>query len=149
MKLNADKCHLLVAGHKHEWVYAKIGNEKIWESNDEKLLGINIDRNLTFEKHIANICKIANRKLTAIARYSQLLSFDKLKTLIMMFVESQFAYCPLVCMFHNRTVNSKINRLHERSLRLLYKDDVSTFEELLQKAGTFTIHQRNIQSLAI
>ena len=149
MKLNADKCHLLVAGHKHEWVYAKIGNEKIWESNDEKLLGINIDRNLTFEKHIANICKIANRKLTAIARYSQLLSFDKLKTLIMMFVESQFAYCPLVWMFHNRTVNSKINRLHERSLRLLYKDDVSTFEELLQKAGTFTIHQRNIQSLAI
>ena len=68
-----------------------------------------------------------------------------------MFVESQFAYCPLVWMFHNekRTVNSKINRLHERALRLLYSNDVSSFEELLKIAGTFTIHQRNIQSLAI
>ena len=149
MKLNADKCHLLVAGHKYEWVWAKIGHEKIWESNEEKLLGINIDRNLNFVKHIANICKIANRKLTAIARYSKLLSFEKIKILITTFVESQFAYCPLVWMFHNRTVNSKISRLHERALRLLYNDDLSTFDELLERAGAFTIHQRNIQSLAI
>ncbi len=51
-------------------------------------------------------------------------------------------------MFHNRNVNYKINRLHERALRLLYADDVSTFEELLKKAGEFTIHQRNIHSMA-
>ena len=64
-----------------------------------------------------------------------------------MFVESQFEYCALVWVFHNRTV--KKNRLHEIALRLLYSDDVSTFEELLKRAGTFTIYQRNIQSLAI
>ena len=52
-------------------------------------------------------------------------------------------------MFHNRKINLKINRLHERALRLLYCDDKSTFEELLQKEGTFTIHQRYIQSFAI
>ena len=46
MKLNADKCHLLVAGHKYERVWAKIGNEKIRESEAEKLLGINIDNKL-------------------------------------------------------------------------------------------------------
>ena len=52
-------------------------------------------------------------------------------------------------MFHSRKVNSKINRLHETALRLLYTDDVSNFEELLLKDGSYTIHQRNIQSLAI
>ena len=52
-------------------------------------------------------------------------------------------------MFHNRKENNKINRLHERSLRILYKDDTSTFEQLLTKDGSFTIHQRNIQKLAI
>ncbi len=52
-------------------------------------------------------------------------------------------------MFHNRKVNSKINRLHERSLRLLYRDDRSTFQELLLSDRSYTIHQRNIQSLAI
>ena len=149
MKLNKDKCHLLVAGHKHEWVWAKIGEEIIWESNEEKLLGINIDRNLSFETHITNICKKANAKLTAIARYSRMLNFEKVRTLIKAFVESQFAYCPLVWMFHNRKVHAKINALHKRALRVLYHDDVSTFEELLAKAGEFSIHQRNIQSLAI
>ena len=149
MKLNTDKCHLLVAGHKHEWVWAKIGNEIIWESNEEKLLGINIDRKLNFEKHIASICKKANNKLTAIARYKKFLTFEKTKTLITAFVTSQFEYCPLVWMFHSRKVNSKINRLHERALRLLYSDDTSSFEQLLNKSGMMTIHQRNIQSLAI
>ena len=149
MKLNKDKCHLLVAGHKHEWVWAKIGEEIIWESNEVKLLGINIDRNLSFETHITNICKKANAKLTAIARYSRMLNFEKVRTLIKAFVESQFAYCPLVWMFHNRKVHAKINALHKRALRVLYHDDVSTFEELLAKAGEFSIHQRNIQFLAI
>ena len=33
MKLNEDKCHLLVGGHKHENIWAKIGDASIWESN--------------------------------------------------------------------------------------------------------------------
>ena len=149
MKLNPDKCHLLIAGYKHEWCWVKIGEEKIWESERVKLLGVNIDRNLNFEYHIANICKKANNKLTAIARFINLLSFDKSRTLIKAFVDSQFSYCPLVWMFHSRKMNNKINRLHERSLRILYKDDLSTFEQLLVKDGSFTIHHRNIQRLAI
>ena len=44
--LNQDKCHLLVSGYKHENVWAQIGDEKIWESNKQKLLGLQIDRNL-------------------------------------------------------------------------------------------------------
>ena len=46
MKLNQDKCHLLVSGYKHENVWAQIGDEKIWERNKQKLLGLQIDRNL-------------------------------------------------------------------------------------------------------
>ena len=36
MKLNQDKCHLLISGHKYESVWANIGSCKIWESNDQK-----------------------------------------------------------------------------------------------------------------
>jgi hypothetical protein len=149
MKLNADKCHLLVAGYKYEQVWAKIGDELIWESNDEKLLGVTIDKHMNFEKHIANICQRAHSKLSAIARYSRLLDFHKLKLLIKSFVESQISYCPLIWMFYNRNVNTRINKLHERALRLLYRDDISTFEVLLEKSNEFTIHQRNIQTLAV
>ena len=65
------------------------------------------------------------------------------------FIESQFNYCSLIWMFHSRTINNKINRLHERALRIVYSDFKSSFEGLLMKDNSFSIHERNIQSLAI
>ena len=47
LKLNPDKCHLLVSGHKHECILASIGGTSVIESYQEKLLGISIDRDLT------------------------------------------------------------------------------------------------------
>ena len=61
---------------------------------------------------------------------------------------SQFSYCPLVWMCHSRTLNNKINKLHERALRLVYDDRQSTFEELLNIDKSVTIHHRNLQVLA-
>ena len=52
-------------------------------------------------------------------------------------------------MFHGRKTNYKISRLQERALRLIYNDYISSFEELLLKDDTFTIHEQNIQNLAI
>ena len=59
-KLNQDKCHVLILGHKYENVWANIGSCKIWESNDQKLLGVNIDRNLKFSHYILKQCKKAS-----------------------------------------------------------------------------------------
>ena len=52
-------------------------------------------------------------------------------------------------MFHSSSVNNKINRLHERYLRMIYIDKQSNFEELLVKDNFVTIHHWNIQGLAI
>ena len=52
-------------------------------------------------------------------------------------------------MFHSRTLNNKINRLHERALRLVYRDQNLTFQELLNMNNSFSIHDRNLQKLAI
>ena len=64
-------------------------------------------------------------------------------------MESQFKYCPVVWMFHNRRTNKKINRLHERALRILYDDDISTFYQLLAMDKSFCIHHQNIQKILI
>ena len=77
------------------------------------------------------------------------MSLEKRRTLMKAFIESQFNYCPLIWMLHSRTLNNKINRIHERALRTVYSDYNSSFNELLDKDGSFTIHQRNVQSLAI
>ena len=52
-------------------------------------------------------------------------------------------------MFHSRKVGNKIHHLHERSLRIVYKDNYSTYVDLLPKDKSITIHQGNIQSLVI
>ena len=51
-------------------------------------------------------------------------------------------------MCHNRTKNSKINRLHERCLRLLYNDKKSSFHDLLEKDGSVSIHYGYLKALA-
>ena len=52
-------------------------------------------------------------------------------------------------MCHNQTNNSKINRLHERCFCLIYNDKKSSFEDLLQKDGSVSIHHRNLRTLAV
>ena len=64
------------------------------------------------------------------------------------FFSSQFNYCPLIWMCHNRTTNRKINRLHERCLRIKYNDKQSSFKMLLEKDSSVSIHDKNIQCLA-
>ena len=65
------------------------------------------------------------------------------------FIESQFNYCPLIWMFHSQTIINKSNRLHERAVRIGYSDFKSSFEGLLLKENSFSIHERNVQSFAI
>ena len=43
MKLNTDKCHLLISGNKFEHMWVKLGEDKIWENTTVKLLGVTID----------------------------------------------------------------------------------------------------------
>ena len=72
---------------------------------------------------------------------------EKKKVLMNSFFESQFNYCPLVWMCHSRRNNTKIHNLHERCLRLIYSDKKSSYEEILEKYGSVSIHHRNIQVL--
>ena len=65
------------------------------------------------------------------------------------FFKCQSNYCPVIWMFHSRTLNNKINRLHERCLRIIYNDKLSNFEELLHKDNFVSIHHNNIHALAI
>ena len=88
-------------------------------------------------------------KLSALTRMARIMPFDKKRNLMNAFIESQFSYCPLVWIFCSRALNDKINSIHKRAMRLVYLDFTSSFAELLKKDNSVTIHQRNIQLLAI
>ena len=50
---------------------------------------------------------------------------------------------------HSITLNNRINRIHERCLRIVYKDSHLTFDATLRMHNSFTIHHRNLQKLAM
>ena len=149
MKVNTDKSHMLLSGNTK--LISSIDNN-LTESEKvllgKVLLGITIDSNLSFEEHINNLCKKASQKLNALARISGYMDIQKRRTLMKSFITSQFGYCPLIWMFHSRGLNNKINSIHERALRITYGDKTPTFQQLLKKDNSVSIHHRNLEALA-
>ena len=125
----------------------KIDNNYIESEKEQVLLGITIDSNLTFKNHINNICKRASKKLNSLTRVAPYMNMQKQRIIMKSFVTSQLVYCPLIWMFRGRRLNNKINSFHERTLRIIYQDRISTFQELLNKDNSVSIHHRNLEGL--
>ena len=148
LKANPSKFHLILSDSSNN-LSLNIDSSVVKSCNEKKLLGIKIDNKLSFESHVTNLCTKASQKLHALSRISNLMDINKRKILFNTYILSQFSYCPLVWMFHSRKINNRINRIHERALRLIYNDYTSSFDDLLTKNNAFTVHERNIQTLAI
>ena len=71
---NEDKCHLIFCGNKYEQIGYKIGNQTVWETKSQRLLGITIDNGRKFDAHIELILK--SSALSCLCPY---LSFKKNK----------------------------------------------------------------------
>ena len=145
LKANPEKYHLLVSTNEKR--HLNVGEVEISNSKCKKFLGIKIDSKLMFDSHVKSLCKKASQKLNALSRVAYQLDFNQRKLLMNAFITSQFSYAPVVWMFHSRKQNHHINRIHERALRVVYKDYNSSFDELLEKDNSFKIHDRNLQKL--
>lgn len=145
MKANSEKSHLLLSTEKEH--QANINENIITNTQNEKLLGVIIDSKLRFNQHVNQLCIKASQKLNALARMSLYMTFLQRRNIMKSFILSQFSHCPLIWMFCSRNLNSRINRVHERALRLVYKDYNSSFSSLLEKDSSVSIHDRNLQIL--
>ena len=114
MKLNGDKCHLLVTTEKS--VCINIDGSNVTNKKKQKLLGIKFDSSLSFEGHITNLCKKASQKLHALARIVNYMDLPKKNVLMKAFITAQFSYCPLIWMLHSRTLHNRINNIKITSL---------------------------------
>ena len=153
MVANTSKYNLITFGNKN-YHQINLNNYVIQETrNDDiknkKLLGIIFDKELNFDDHINALCKNASKKLYAIRRISKFLSKQKLILIINSFVLSNFCYCPLIWMNCSRLNNTKINKIHERALRLIYNDYTLEYQQLLNIDKSVSFHHRNLQQLCI
>ena len=125
LKANPRKCHLLLSSKTP--TDASIGDASLATRTKETLLGILIDSELGFDEHV----KLARNYMFQDAL---------LPLLIKVFVKSQFSNCPLIWMLHSKIMNKKINRIHERALRLVCSDYISSFSDhFLYATGTFEV----------
>ena len=144
---NSSKSHFLISPYETKSI--QIQNSCIKASSSEELLGIKINSNLTFHDRITYLCSKANKKLSALSRVSKYMDINRRRMLMKSYIFGQFNYCSLVWMCHSRSLNNKSNRIQERALQIVYRDYKSSFKELLQKDKSITIHQKNLQYLAI
>ena len=121
LEANADKCNLIASSKV--LVNIQISNIKVTSESRVKLLGIHIDNRLNFDCHVSQLCKKASKKLNALARIFKYVETSKHRVLVNSFITSQFSYCPLIWMFHSRRMEHRINKIHERTLRLIYPSD--------------------------
>ena len=84
LKANADKCHLILS--TDELFSVNIDNEVIKNSNNKKLLGINLNNRMGFDTHVANICNRVSKKLHALARISRFMNIHKRRMTMKAFI---------------------------------------------------------------
>ena len=113
-KANATKCHFFLSPYQSATI--NIDGSIMKSRNFQKLLGVTVDSNFTFEQHINSLCRKSSQKLHPLSRISQYLSLNKKPDLFKTFVTSQFNYCPLVWICHSRTLNNRTNSIHHRAL---------------------------------
>ena len=147
LKANSGKFQFMILGDKsHHKHMLKINSIKVEASDDILLLGITIDKNLTFKQHIENLCQKAQYKLHALRRIRKFLTIEKAKILDNAFIDIQFNYAPLLWMFCRKTLYSKIKKIHHKTLQVIYESN-DTYDNLLLQSNTVSVHQRHLTFL--
>ena len=150
LQANPGKFQFMVLGNKDEISFnIHINNVKIKNSNEVTLLRIKIDKNLTFKKHISELCRGASYKLHTLRRIRKYLTLEKTKLLANTFINSQFNYAHLIWMFANKSSINKILKIHKRTFQIVYDVYDESYENLLNRSDDISIHQKHLRYLTI
>ena len=112
---------------------------------------IYIDNRLNFDYHVSQLYKKSWGKFAYSNSSFQIHEHFTTQTNCKFILMSQFLYCPLTWMCHSRTMEHRINRIHERAVRLFYQNQNQlTFKELLEKKTRPSAYTRqNYKSLQL
>lgn len=140
MQANPDKYQAIAFGNKNDAPQCfAIRGQNIKCNDNVKLLGIEIDCKLSFDKHVSHLCKRASKQINAIMRLSKVLDLDVKMSIFLSFIKSIFSYCPLTWMFTKHSNIRKLERLQHRALRFVYSDFDASYTDLLQRNNTMSV----------
>ena len=150
MQANPDKFQAVAVGVKsfEQVKHFTLAGVDIPCEENVKLLGVELDFMLNFDKQIKNMCMKAARQLNVLQRLSKFLSVETRLLIFKSFIQSNFNYCPLVWHFCSKANTEKLEKLQYRALRIVFNDYISSYESLLNKVNLPTLHMNRLRCIA-
>ena len=150
MKANPDKFQFILS-HRNITVTdpIMISGMSLCPENTVKLLGVTIDKLLTFDKHVENICKKASNQLNVLKRFSNILGQKQKLRIFQTFISSNFNYCPVVWHFCSKSKAQLAEKIQKRALRYVFNDYLCTYDKLLDKSKCETMCNIRLKKIAV
>ena len=131
MYINANKTSTMILGSKYKTntsdaIHISIENDMLASTEHQKLLGIYLDQNLTYDKEVDEICKSVSKRITLLKLLSKYVDQNSLKIYYQSYILPLFDYG---CMVWGKTKKSNIDRLiklQKRAARIILKADIMT-----------------------
>ena len=139
MQWNPSKYKAIVFGNSHSDPKFVCENTVISLEDDMELLGVTIDSKLKFDAHVAKICRRVSQQVTVLKRMKKILPFDTRMSLYRAFIVPYFNYYAETWHFCSKRASDKLEKINERALRFVYRDNNSSYEMLLKKVCSVDI----------
>ena len=150
MKANPDKfkCMFIGKNCNIENTVLNIDGNDISSERYVKLLGIHLDTDLNFEKHVSLLCRRAAYQVRALGRISKYIDLRGRTDIYNAFIASNFRYCDIIWHFCSHKSTYAIEKLNKRALRVILNDFTSSYSVLLEKMESATLFTQRIKSIA-
>lgn len=152
MQINPSKAKALVLARSNSQVLSiPFDNTIINHIQDEpiKLLGVWLDQNLNFHKHIAEVCKSLSKQLAVLRRIQNIVQLSTKLLLYYTHFLSHLNYCSVVWHFCYKSDAKKLEKVNHRALSFVFNDYKSSYEELLSKNNLFSLEEYRIRNILI
>ncbi len=149
MKANPSKFQAILLCRKPVSMSFHIGDAEIMPTNCVKLLGVHIDDKLSFAEHVTYLCKKTAKQLNAMSRLRNILNKETKHNIFNSFIVSNFNYCPLVYHVCGIGSTSKMERILQRGVRLIYNDFVSDINALMANVNVSSLFITRLRLLAV
>ena len=135
MLLNTDKTKVMIITtrqkrlHINENILTLLYNDaELQITTGDKILGVNIDENLTRNNHYQFVCRKISSSILLLSRISHFLSNEHRLLYYKSYIQPHFNYCNVIWGYASNFNVARINRLQKRACMLILGNEYDDFE---------------------
>ena len=151
LQANPNKFEFIIHNNVPNNCSLSINNVTLKPMEEVKLLGVIIDRELSFTNHINRLCTKAGQHINAMARLSNILNENAKNQLFQTFILSHFNFCPIIWHYCSMSDLKKIERVQKHALRIIFNDysKSTSYAELRSRANRPLLYVERLRNIVI